>query len=55
MYKNFMSDLRSKYQNYDVNMIKREIVNIASDLDTDNLVDVAKLRFLVQLLKDKID
>ena len=55
MYKNYLSDLRRKYEHYDINLLTQTIADIASDLDTDNVGDhITELKILVNVLEKKV-
>ena len=54
MYKNYLTDMRNKYSNYDIAMLTQTISDIAGDFDLDNIDDdITKLKILVQILEQK--
>jgi hypothetical protein len=55
MYKNYLSDLRNKYENFDTDLLTQTIADIAQDLDPDNVGDhITELKILVNILEKKI-
>jgi hypothetical protein len=55
VYKNYLTDLRNKYQHYDIHLLTQTIADIAGDLDPDNVGDhITELKILVSVLEHKV-